>query len=193
MCAAVTQTAPSLDRMQSYGRLKDAFFYLKGTQPPTGWDPRGLDRNSAEAQLLQGRFFFMEDCQAGHNDMEKCFPKAKVIINCNETPANSVQREENGIYTCQDTRLDYKKLDEEYEAVVFDVFDTEARTKMFSHIVPRVQQTLMQGNDVIFHDKKGECLCVIAGAAMQRALTGHDMNVSDCKFYWIDLSAPSQN
>ena len=117
--------------------------------------------------------------------------KAKLVIDCNAYPARAVRREENGVYTCQ--QWDYKKLDnKEYQAVVLDVFSVE-RTKMLKSVVPLVQQTLMHGNDVIFHDKYAVRLCVIAGAAIQRALTGHQMHVSDCKFYWIELSAPSQN
>ena len=117
--------------------------------------------------------------------------KAKLVIDCNAYPARAVRREENGVYTCQ--QWDYKKLDnKEYQAVVLDVFSVE-RTKMLKSVVPLVQQTLMHGNDVIFHDKYAVRLCVIAGAAIQRSLTGQQLYVSDCKFCWVVLAVQSQN
>ena len=78
---------------------------------------------------------------------------------------------------------------------MLDVFSVEARTKMVVSLVPLVLQTLMDGNDVIFHDKVGQCLCVIAAGAVQKGLTGQQLHVSDDngKFCWIELSAQSQD
>ena len=78
---------------------------------------------------------------------------------------------------------------------MLDVFSVEARTKMVNSLVPLVLQTLKDGNDVIFHDKVGQCLCVVAGGAVQKGLTGQQLHVSDDngKFCWIELSAQSQD
>ena len=170
------------------------FKHLKGVQPPTAWDPSVL-ADSALRQLLKGRFIFLDDSQAGHNDMEMFFPKAKVIIDCNANTPSSVRRKASGVYISLDKNEIYNKLDKKYEAAMLDVFSVEGRTKMLKSLVPLVQQTLMDGNDVIFHDKVGQCLCVIAGAAVQKGLTGQQLHVSDDngKFCWIELSAQSQD
>ena len=97
--AAVKQTAQSLESMQSLGSLKEVFKHLRGVQPPNAWDPSVL-ADSALSQLLKGRFIFLDDLQAGHDDMKTFFPKAKLVIDCNAYPARAVRREENGVYTC---------------------------------------------------------------------------------------------
>ena len=66
--------------MQSLGSLTEIFKHLRGVQPPTAWDPSVL-ADSALRQLLKGRFIFLDDSQAGHNDMKMFFPKEKLVLN----------------------------------------------------------------------------------------------------------------
>jgi hypothetical protein len=69
-----------------------------------------------------------------------------------------------------------------YEVAWLSVFDSVRRSDMLRAVVPVAAACLIEGEDVVFHDKFGMTLCVLAAAAVQKSFNGGSMYVSDYKY-----------
>ena len=163
------------------GCLRDAFAEVGGTQAPTACDPAGFaERGQVD---LCSRFLLLEDSQMRHKSIGEVFPRIGLIIDCNMTSKDAhVRRKASN--NAFETDFDYNasKGGGSYEVARLNVFDTEWRSAMLSAVVPLAAQCLLEHKDVIFHDKLGSTLCVLAAAAVHKSFSGGDMHVSDSKY-----------
>ena len=186
VCVFTARSQGNMD-VGGLGCLRDAFAVVGGSQAPSACDPAEFAERGGG---LCARFLLLEDNQVLHEKLEEVFPRIGLIVGCNLTSMDaSVRRKASNSF---ESNFEYKgerahervhmSAGNPHEVAWLNVFDSGRRSDMVRAVVPLAAACLIEGKDVVFHDKFGMASCVLVAAAVQKQIHGGNMYVSDYKY-----------